>query len=89
MSFEDIRLYRQWPIINGYVQVPHNLPRDKTRVTVNEALSLISGSITTMLSLGSGVATGSKHGQQEFLVLPAVLPNGWYTTNPVEDVSGV
>jgi len=89
MALTDIRIYRSWPVINGFVQVPHNKPADKTRVTVDEALSLIPGSEAAQLSLGSGRATGSKHGQQEFLRLPPVNADGWYTTNPVESVAEV
>lgn len=89
MALADIKIYRTWPVINGYVQVPHNKPADKTRVTVDEALSLVAGSEASQLSLGSGKATGSKHGQQEFLRLPPVAADSWYSTNPVDDVAGV
>lgn len=88
MSFSEIFIHRAWPVVNGYVQVPNNKPSDKTRVTVDEALSLIDGSSAVQLSHGSGKATGSKHGQQEFLRLPAVAADSWYDTNPVDDVSG-
>jgi hypothetical protein len=88
MSFEDITIYRDFPIIDGFVQVPPNEETDKARVTEDEALTLISGSETTRLSIGSGKPRGSKCGQQEFLRLPGITPNTWYTTDPVDDVVG-
>ena len=84
MALSDIQIYRSWPIINGFVQVPPNKPSDKTRVTAADALSSINGS--EIARLGSGRATGSKHGRQEFLLLPPVNADDWYATNPVDDV---
>ncbi len=87
MAFSDIKIYRSWPVINGYVQVPHNKPSDKTRVTVDSALSNVIGSNVAQLSIGSGRATGSKHGAQELFLLPPVAINEWYSSNPVDDVA--
>lgn len=87
MSLQDITIHRDFPIIDGFVQVPPNKETDKTRVTEAEALSLISGSETTRLSLGSGRSQGSKYGQQEFIRLPGLRPNEWYATDPVDDVA--
>lgn len=87
MAFSEIMIYRTWPIINGYVQVPNNKPSDKTRVTVDEALASIPGSDIGRLSLGSGKPTGSKCGQQEFLLLPPVAADGWYESNPIDAVA--
>lgn len=88
MSLQDITIHRDFPIIDGFVQIPPNDETDKTRVTESEALSSIIGSETTRLSLGSGKPRGAKNGQQEFLRLPGLRPNEWYTTDPVDDVSG-
>ena len=87
MSFLDITIFRDFPIIDGFVQIPPNKETDKTRVTEAEALASISGSETTRLSLGSGRPQGAKYGQQEFLRLPGITPNAWYTTDPVNDVA--
>lgn len=88
----DITIYRDWPIINGHVQVPHNEESDKTRVTSAEALVSITNSAVTRLSLGSGSKTGSKAGQQEWLRLPGLLPDQSHVvtngSDPVDDVSG-
>jgi len=71
------------------VQVPHNKPKDKTRVSLDSALTNINGSNVVSLSLGSGRQTGSKFGAQEIFLLPGVAADSWYTTNPVDEVSAV
>jgi len=89
MALSDITIYRSYPVINGYVQVPHNKPKDKTRVSLDSALTNINGSNVVSLSLGSGRQTGSKFGAQEIFLLPGVAADSWYTTNPVDEVSAV
>ena len=78
----DILIYRDFQIIAGFVQVPPNAETDKNRVTVNEALSAISGSVDTQLSRGSGHEV-NKIGAQEFLRLPGLVPGTSYGTDPV------
>lgn len=75
MSLETIRIYHSWPVINGFAQVPNNLPKDKTRVSIAEALTYTNGE-EIFLSLGSGNNTGSKFGAQSFIRLPARDTNG-------------
>ena len=87
MSFETITIYRDLPIKNGYVQVPPNRPIDKTRVTSNNSTNLATNSQIIRLSLGSGKCTGSDFGQQEFLRLPGINPNTWYSTDPVDQLN--
>jgi len=87
MSFETITIYRDLPIKNGYVQVPPNRPTDKTRVTSNNSTNLVTNSQIIRLSLGSGKCTGSHFGQQEFLRLPGINPNTWYSTDPVDQLN--
>ena len=87
MSFEDITIYRDFPIINNFVQIPPNKETDKTRVTPTEALNNISGSAAERLSLGSGRPRGWKTGQQEWLRLPGLTPGECYATDPVDDVA--
>ncbi len=86
MSFEDIKIYRSWPIINGYVQVPHNKETDKTRVTVDEALASITGSQEVYFS-PLGRNTGRGFGSQSFLELPEEAIGEGYDTNPVDQVT--
>ncbi len=87
MSFETIQIHRDFPIIDGFVQVPPNEEDDKNRVTTAEALAAISDSEITRLSLGSGEQTGSKFGQQEWLRLPGNTPDSWFATDPVDDLA--
>ena len=83
MSFSTIRIHRDLPIISGYVQVPPNRDQEKTKTTDAAAELAIPGAVVVRLSLGSGRMRGSKCGQQEFLRLPGIRPDGWYTTDPV------
>lgn len=89
MSLEAITIYRSWPVINGHVQVPNNEPADKTRVTLDEALTAVTNSTASRLTQGMGIHTGSSFGAQEFLVLPGVHPGEDYSADPVSQVSQV
>ena len=75
----DILIYRDFPVVNGYVQVPPNGPADKHRVTLENALVAFAGSASEVdLTLGSGRETGSHFGQQKFLRLAPIHPDTWY-----------
>jgi len=87
MSFETILIHRDLPIVNGFVKTPPNEPLDNIRTDGDSAVGLVAGSEIVRLSLGSGKPTGSKHGQQEFLRLPGIRPDAWYSTDPVDDLS--
>jgi hypothetical protein len=87
MSMQDIRIHRDFPIKNGYVQIPPCNPGDKTRVTGDDGPALVADSEIVGLSLGSGKTTGSKHGRQEFLRLPGIRPDQWYTLDPVDGLN--
>jgi len=64
MSFESIKIYRDYQIVNGFVQVPPNLEKDRTSFTTSQVLSDTSGSeIYEMESVGSGSNTGSGFGR--------------------------
>jgi hypothetical protein len=84
MSFQDITIYRDLPIIGKYVQVPPNRESEKTSVTVDAAEAALEASFdiempeTKFLSLGSGIQVGSKYGAQRFLRLPGIHPDEWY-----------
>ena len=88
MSFQDITIYRDLPIKNGFVQLPPNEPLDNIRVDGDTAPTTLAGSEIVRLSLGSGKPTGSKHGQQQFLRLPGIKPDEWYATDPVDTLNG-
>jgi hypothetical protein len=72
MSFETISIIRQLPIINGFVQVPNNLEKNKSTVTIQTALD--AGASVTRITAQSGPArlAGFKHGLQEWIEIPAV-----------------
>lgn len=86
MSFSDIKIYRDLPVINGYVQIPPNTESNKTRVTRDSAASLITNASIIRLTNGSGQHNG-KYGQQELVRLPGIAPNEWYTTDPITELS--
>lgn len=65
----NIMIYRDYPIINGYIQIPPNKEIDKSRVDAWVAFDTIIGSDIVGLSLGSGPNAGSKFGGQRFLRL--------------------
>ena len=71
MSFETITIYRDYQIVNGFVQVPPNLEKDKTKTTISQALSDIPDSVEYYLtSVGSGFETGSGFGQSRTIRFP-------------------
>jgi len=67
MSFETIKVYRQFPIINGFVQLPNNREADKTKHSVETVLSAVSGAALVRLNPDTMPNTGSKFGTQEFI----------------------
>lgn len=86
MSMSTIRIYRQLPIINGFVIVPPCQENNKSSILGEDAADLISGSAVVRLTGGSGRQRGSKCGQQEFLQLPPITPSTWYDTDPVSEI---
>jgi hypothetical protein len=83
MPMSDIKIYRQLPIINGFIQVPPNKESDKTRVsdiepTDSSGALFISGA--TVKRFGYADNTGSKHGRQKFYELPGVAADSWYAS---------
>lgn len=97
----NIYIYRDFPIINGFVQVPPNkegkiaypsnitvVKDDKARVTTAEAQAALTGESVTRLESGSGQQTGWNHGQQEWLRLPGLLQVGsaGYANHAVDPV---
>ena len=77
MSFEDITIFRDIPIIDDRVAKPPNNPVDYT------SIDDVSDPNIIRLSIGSGKDTGSKFGNQEFIRLPGIAPDEWYATDPL------
>lgn len=86
MSFETITIYRDLPIINGYVQFPPNNESDKNRVLATTAQNAIAGSVINGLTVGSNSQRGGKCGRQEFLRLPGIHPDTWYSSDPIDEL---
>jgi hypothetical protein len=89
MSFEDIRIYRDIPIVNNYLALPPNREADKNAFYCGgdcsaEAQSLLPDS--GVVQFGTGQETGGKNARQRWLRLPFITPNSWYTSDPVEDL---
>jgi hypothetical protein len=90
MAMSSIKIYRQYPIINGMVQLPLNRSMVKggesgvQRPTLAVAESNIAGSSTVSLTTGSGPNTGSKFGSQAIFRLPPVAADSWYSGDPAD-----
>ena len=77
MSFESIVIHRDLPIINRRIIKPPNDPVNYIDIADATNPTVIN------LSLGSGSQTGAKFGYQEFVRLPGITPDTWYTTDPL------
>lgn len=79
MSFEDILIHRDVPIIDRRVAKPPNNPVDYNTID-----SLVASPPTVVnLSIGSGRQTGSAFGAQEFVRIDGIRPDEWYATDPM------
>ena len=68
---DEIQVYRDFPVINGYVQVEPNRESDKTEWTVDEVLAAIPGSAYIQLPHpDTNPTTGSDFGAQGFVRVP-------------------
>ena len=80
MSLETIKIHFQYPIVNGAVQLPNNLSKDKNTTPIDQFLA--DNSLTDIdrirLTGGSGPNTGSKFGAQSFVRMPGVTPSQAY-----------
>ncbi len=86
MSFETIRIYRDIPAIDGFLQVPPNKDKNKNKgvdINLTPSLSPPLGTIVRLTG-GSGRQRGSRCGSQEFFRLFGITPNEWYDSS--EDI---
>ena len=92
MAMSSIKIYRQYPVINGLVQFPLNRSLVKNggtgiqRPSVSDAEDNITGSSSVSLSTGSGQNTGSKFGAQKIFRLPPVAADSWYAEDPSDTI---
>ena len=67
----DIQIYRDLPIINGFVQIQPNRESDKTKFTPSDVLAAVTGSDQTHLPHpNTNPTTGSAFGTQEWIRVP-------------------
>ena len=71
MSFETIQVYRDFQIINGFVQVQPNHEGEKTAHTPAEFIAAVPTGVQTRLSQPStNPNTGRHFGSHEFIRVP-------------------
>lgn len=85
MSFESIRIYRDLPVIDSFVQVPPNQEGDKTRVRADSLDTTVFSYVR--LTGGSGRQRGGKYGAQELVRLPGRALDGTYDNGDSDPVS--
>ena len=83
MSMQDITIYRDFPVMDGYVQVP---PTNQL-VPVDQALDTIAGSQDLVLDDGAET-TGRGFGRQRIFRLPGVKPGAEFSPDPVWILTG-
>lgn len=71
MSFETIKIRRQYNIVNDFVQYPNNLEKNRSKTTVESVLSQITcAEIITLGGGAGGTRTAGPRGNQQILILP-------------------
>jgi len=63
-----ITIYRDFPIIDSFVQLPPNREQDKNRYTIANVLSGIDGSF--IHKLGPTSRTSGRYGSQDMIRVP-------------------
>ncbi len=93
MAMSEIKIYRSYPVINGFVQLPLNRTLVKSGLsgvqlykTVDDVLTAIANTEEKELSLGSGRNTGAGFGVQSFVELPGVAADAWYASDPSDTI---
>lgn len=90
MSFETIRIHRDIPAIDGFLQVPPNKEKHKnTGLDIDQA-ALLAPPLGSIVRLsGSGRQRGSRYGAQEFFRLDGIRPDQWYDTDGVDPMDSL
>ena len=71
MSFETIQIFRDYSIINGFVQVPPNREGERTAYTPDEFLvAMPTGEVQRLAHPNTNPTTGRHFGSQEFIRVP-------------------
>lgn len=93
MAMSEIKIYRSYPVINGFVQLPLNRSLVKSGLSgvqlyksVGDVLAAITDTQEVELSVGSGRPTGASFGVQSFVELPGVAADAWYASDPADTI---
>lgn len=71
MSFEDIKIVRQFNVVDGFIQFQDNLEEDKSKYAVEDVLNAYSCLEIGKLTAGSGSnKTAGGKGLQTWIELP-------------------
>ncbi len=90
MSFETIRIHRDVPAIDDFLQVPPNKEKNKnTGLRIDDANNLNPPLGTIVRLSGSGRQRGSSHGGQEFFRIYGITPDGWYDGEGVDPMDSL
>lgn len=90
MSFETIRIHRDIPAIDGFLQVPPNKEKNKNTGVDIELTTVMSPPLGTIVRLGKGNRQrGSRYGSQEFFRLDGIRPDQWYDTDGTDPVDSL
>jgi hypothetical protein len=87
----DIRIHRDVPSIDGFLQVPPNKERNKNKGQRIDNTINLTPPLGTIVRLtgGSGRQRGSKTGAQEFFRLDGIRPDQWYGTDGVDPMDSL
>lgn len=88
MSFEDIKIVRQFNVVDGFIQFPPNRENAKSRYPYAETISAFPQLATRKLNADTGPnRTAGGKGIQEWVELPPYDVIGSYPKigDPVED----
>ena len=80
--WRTISMTRQYPIVNRFVQLPDNLERNRSAVSVAAFQAVVPNStVVKLLGETGGVGSaGARDGVQEFIRMPAVINNAYSST---------
>lgn len=94
----DIEIQRTFPIIDGYVQMPNNLEKDKSSVAFSDAIARLEAEYDydyePFTAITGAFGKSNNISGQSWVRLPGIDPSGYYTnksgvqTNPSDIAKG-
>lgn len=76
----DILIYRDFPIVNGYVQISPNLENEKTLVDSESAVAEIE------YIMSPDVNPEQSIGKQKWVRLPGIDPSEWHVNSSGDNI---